>query len=657
MKRIGIDTGGTFTDFIMVDGDRVRVHKVLSTPENPGYAVIQGLRDLIAEHEEKEIIHGSTVATNAILERKGARTALITTLNFEDVLEIGRQMRPKLYDFFVEKPKPLVPASRRFGVPERTSKEGEVIYPVDLESVRNILKRIQEEGVESIAICFLFSYANPENEIAVMSLARELDLPLSASHRIIPEYREYERCSTTVMNAYVLPLMGRYISYLEERIGPSQLKIMQSNGGCISAVKAKEESVRTILSGPAGGVVGAFQVASLAGYPNVIAFDMGGTSTDVSLSPGRIRTTSESMVEGFPVKVPMIDIHTVGAGGGSLAFIDSGGALRVGPESAGADPGPICYGKGEQLTVTDANLFLGRLDADHFLGGAMKLDLGRVIPKMQELASRLGLTPQRAAEGIIEVANATMERAIRVISVERGYDPREFVLVSFGGAGPVHACELAEGLSIPRVVVPKNPGILSAFGMIHTDLVKDFSLTVLLRGKELTHEKLIGAFRSLNDRGMTEMKSEGIEEGKIILERTLDMRYVGQSYEITVPFSHEFRESFHALHQQIYGYANAEKPVEVVNLRLKAIGQTEKMPIVKGKPGGSDPSKALIGEKEIVFSSTAYKSGMYDRDRLDVGNEVRGPALITEFSATTVIPPGFIAKVDEFYNLVIMGVM
>ncbi|RMF92864.1 MAG: hydantoinase/oxoprolinase family protein, partial [Nitrospinota bacterium] len=359
--RIGIDTGGTFTDFVLIDQGEIRTYKCLSTPDNPGKAVLQGLQELVAWEKGREVVHGSTVATNALLERKGAQTALITTQGFEDILEIGRQTRKEIYNFFVTRPTPLVPPAHRYGLAERTLYSGEILQRVSRQEVEAVLQAIRQAGIESVAICFLHSYANPANEAEVLQQAKTLGLHVSASHQILPEYREYERCSTTVVNAYVSPLMERYLSFLTDHLSPTPLRIMQSNGGAISAERAKVESVRTILSGPAGGVVGAFQVAKWAGYDQIISFDMGGTSTDVSLCPGYIKTTTEATIADCPIKVPILDIHTVGAGGGSIAVLDAGGALRVGPQSAGADPGPVCYGKGNAVTVTDANLYLGRL--------------------------------------------------------------------------------------------------------------------------------------------------------------------------------------------------------------------------------------------------------------------------------------------------------
>ena len=487
--KIGVDTGGTFSDFMLMDGDTLVIHKVLSTPDNPARAVLQGLRHLQPDLSGVDVVHGSTVATNALLERKGARTALITTQGFEDVLEIGRQTRPHLYDPFVRKQPPLVPARLRFGVAERLAYNGEILTALTAHEIDTVLARVRRSGAASLAICLLHAYANPVHEEALLRAAAQLGIPVSASHQILPEFREYERCSTTVVNAYLRPIMQRYLQTLATELHGARLSVMRSNGGVMSAARAHQEAVHTVLSGPAGGVVGAFQVAREAGYPRAITFDMGGTSTDVALCDAQLRTTSETIVAGCPVKVPVLDIHTVGAGGGSLAYLDPGGALRVGPQSAGADPGPVCYGKGTGVTVTDANLYLGRLHARWFLGGQMQLDVARAREAVEQFAGQLRMTPEAACEGIVEVVNANMEGAIRVISVERGHDPREFVLVSFGGAGGMHAADLARRLSMPTVLVPANPGILSAFGMLITDYVQEYAQTVLVPALAFTPER------------------------------------------------------------------------------------------------------------------------------------------------------------------------
>ncbi len=659
MLKIGIDTGGTFTDFIIQSGKKFHFLKLLSTPANPALAILEGLRSL-APDGECEILHGSTVATNALLERKGARTALITTAGFEDVLEIGRQNRPKIYSLHPSRPRPLVPASRRFGVRERVLHDGSVLVQLDRAQLPVLERRLRRAGAESLAVCLLFSFAHPSHEKAIASALRSLGIPISLSHIILPEYREYERTSTTVVNAYLAPIMGRYLAELEKGIARGsrtkspRLSVMQSNGGAVSARLAIREPVRTILSGPAGGVVGAWEMARLAGFNQILTFDMGGTSTDVSLCDGEIRVTNESVVAQCPVGVPVIDIHTVGAGGGSLAGIDEGGALRVGPESAGADPGPICYGKGNRVTVTDANLYLGLLDTRYPLGGTLYLCDDKLDAEFRKLARRMGLrSPAAAAQGVVDVANANMEAALRVISVERGHDPRDFTLVTFGGAGGLHAAALASSLSIPRVLIPAYPGLLSALGVLLSNTVKDFSRTVMLQSGHQSARAMERIFRELEIKGRAAMREEGYVPSRIRLERWIDMRYCGQSYEISLPHTRQFESAFHRLHEQRYGYADPSREAEIVTLRVRARGLSEKPRITRQRMGGADPSAANIGEKKAQFRGKVLRADLFERSRLRAGNRIVGPALIFEYSASTVVPPGFACGVDAYGNLIL----
>lgn len=653
--QIGVDTGGTFSDFIhVVDGDIVGIHKVLSTPDNPARAVLEGLQHLCSDLAGITVVHGSTVATNALLERKGARTALITTRGFEDILEIGRQTRPHLYDPFVQKPPPLVPGTLRFGITERLAYNGEVLTPLDSQEVAAVLKCVQRAGAQSLAICLLHAYANPTHEAVIAQAAEQLGLSVSASHQILPEFREYERCSTTVVNAYLRPVMQRYLQALTRALHGVHLSVMRSNGGVMSATRAHQEAVHTVLSGPAGGVVGAFQVARDAGYARAITFDMGGTSTDVSLCDEQPRTTSETIVAGCPVKVPVLDIHTVGAGGGSLASVDPGGALRVGPQSAGADPGPICYGKGRDLTVTDANLYLGRLHPGGFLGGQMQLDIARTKDAVEGFARRLHMTPETVCQGIVEVVNANMEGAIRVISVERGYDPREFVLVSFGGAGGMHAADLARRLAIPMVLVPANPGILSAFGMLISDYVQEYAQTVLVPAAEFTPAYAEAAFQALEARGQHAMREEGVAPQDVQISRFLDMSYVGQSFELVVPYTPMFVDAFHQRHERRYGYEDSARPTQIINVRIRVVGPagTTYRPARASEQGG-DARTAQVDTIPMYVDGQWQHAPVYDRQRLQAGDRFSGPALITEYSATTVVPADFIVRVDGYHNLLL----
>ncbi|MBV9231961.1 MAG: hydantoinase/oxoprolinase family protein, partial [Chloroflexi bacterium] len=555
---VGVDTGGTFTDIVLLQDGKFKVHKILSTPDDPSRAILQGLSQLDVLGDLSVLVHGSTVATNAVLERKGVRTGLITTSGFRDVLEIGRQTRPKLYDLRVQKVPPLVPRALRVEVIERLNERGEVIVAFDEDSLKAAIAALQAADVEAVAVSLLFSFTNPTHERKVIEQARAAGFYVSASSEVLPEFREYERTSTVVLNAYVGPLIDRYLARLEQGI-PQQtaLRIMQSNGGSISGVTARREAARTLLSGPAAGVVGAAFVAEASGIAQAITIDIGGTSTDVALISGKITETTDGKIGGYPIKLPMIDIHTVGAGGGSIAWFDLGGALRVGPVSAGANPGPAAYGQGgSEATVTDANVVLGRLIPEAFLGGTMSLDTERARAAINSIAERLDSTPEEAALGIIRIVNANMEAAIRVISVERGSDPRNFALVAFGGAGPLHACELAAALRIPRVLVPTVPGVLSALGMLVADTLKDYVRTVMIPA-EKAQEAVTSVLAELENQGRSDLLNEGIPAERIVLERYLDLRYVGQSYELIVPFPQDVAQavnSFHVAHEQRFGY-------------------------------------------------------------------------------------------------------
>jgi N-methylhydantoinase A len=672
---LGIDVGGTFTDLVLLDGaGRVRIHKLLTTSRDPSVAILEGIADLGAG-PEATVVHGATVATNALLERTGARTALITTQGFGDVLEIGRQTRPDLYALYPTRPPPLVPGTWRLELPERVDRAGRVLQPLDLEATDAMVRQILDGGIESVAVCFLFSFLNRSHERQVReritALGRQNAPFVSLSSDIVPEYREYERTSTTVINAYVTPLISSYLANLEQGLEGRRLRVMQSNGGSISAGAARALAARTALSGPAGGVVGAFALSGQAGFPEAITFDMGGTSTDVSLCPGRVQETSEGTIAGLPLRLPIIDIHTVGAGGGSIARLDPGGALRVGPESAGSDPGPVCYGREEarEITVTDANLVLGRLDAGHFLGGRMALDLERTLDQMQALARRMSLPLEAAAWGVIRVANSNMERAIRTISVERGHDPRRFTLVAFGGAGPLHACELAAALRIPRVLIPPHPGVLSALGMILADVVKDYAQTVMLPVEDAGADRLQHLFAPLYEQAWADLRAEGLDEDTIELQPALDMRYVGQSYELGIPLTGGIEagpawhgQAFHAAHRQRFSYSSEGEPVEIVNLRLKAIGQTPKPAPAPQPLGNVDPRAACMGYKPVFFADAGHPNAarpipaaLYERARLAPGAMVVGPAVVFELDTTIVVPPGWAGRVDGWSNLVMEG--
>ena len=663
---VGIDVGGTFTDIAVLQDGQLTVHKLPSTPQNPTTGIVQGVSEAGVDIESADFVHGSTVATNALLEGKGARTALVTTMGFEDVLEIGRQSRAELYNLEQDRTPTLAPWELRFGLQERVDYTGSILEDLQPDSIEALMALVAEAGADAVAVSFLFSFLNPVHEEMVYEALRSLKPApfISLSSRVLPEFREYERTSTVVVNAYVGQVMNRYLGELEKSLGEG-LRIMQSSGGSITARLASEQPVRTILSGPAGGVVGAFHVAAQAGYADIITLDMGGTSTDVSLCPGRIKETGASNVGGHPISVPMIEIHTVGAGGGSIARVDAGGALTVGPQSAGADPGPACYGRGDQLTVSDANLLLGRLRPDHFLGGRLTLDLPRSQGLMASLAGRLALAEKDAALGILRVVNANMERAIRAISLERGYDPRTFTLVPFGGAGPVHGCELAQELGIPRVLIPARPGILSALGVAIADVVKDYSRTVMLRGSDLDRSRLEEEFHGMEGLARDELVQEGLPAERMTARRFLDVRYLGQSFELTVDYptsrgartteglTRAISDSFYRAHLQRFGYADRGEPVEIVNLRLKLDLAVEKPDLPPMPPAGQDPSQARIATVGVVFREGELDSPLYQRELLATGNRISGPALVVQLDTTTVVPPGWHGEIDPYGNLLL----
>jgi N-methylhydantoinase A len=649
---IAIDTGGTFTDCVWVEGGRIRMLKVFSTPDDPSRAIAEAL-DKIGARGSLTLLHGTTVGTNTLLQRKGARVALVTTAGFEDVIEIGRQARPKLYDFFFDRVEPLVPRDLRFGVNERVSSEGEILQEPSAGELRDLAEKVAAQKPEAVAVSLLFSFANARNENAVAGALSRLGVPLSISHQTLPEFREYERTSTVVVNAYLQPVMEQYLGNLKQRLGKVRVFVMQSNGGITTLSSAAREPVRTVLSGPAGGVVGAAAMARRSGFERIISFDMGGTSTDATLVEGEARASGQSEIAGLPVSVPMLDIHTVGAGGGSIARFDAAGALRVGPESAGADPGPICYGRGTQPTVTDANLVLGRLQADRFLGGDFRLDVEhtrRVVAEWLRKQSS-GLSVERFAAGVVRVVNATMEKAIRVVSIERGYDPRDFTLVAFGGAGGLHACELAEALGIPRVIVPALPGALSAFGILVSDVVRVYSRTVLWRALDkLPGQQLDQEFSGLRQKAEGDLRREGWK-GKIRCALSVDVRYRGQGYELNVPYTRGMITAFRREHERRYGYSYPGREVELVTLRLRA--RMKSGSSRTARIAGTKSSRTALQKTAMIFDGKKIAATVYARDELGPGRRFRGPAIVTEYSATTVVPPGRGFWMDRAGNLVI----
>jgi len=650
MIRIGVDTGGTFTDLVRFGPEGVSVHKIRSTPDDPSRAIVEGIADVAPTGSGLDVVHGSTVATNAVLERRGARVALVATAGFEDVVRIGRQTRRALYDLMQEDRRPLVDPALTIGVRERLAADGQPLIPLHEREIARVVAHVRASGATAAAVCLLHAYRNPAHEERLAAALEAAGLDVSASSRVLREYREYERWSTTIVNAYVTPIMGAYLGALETRLAGDRVTVMQSNGGRLSASAAKAVAVRTILSGPAAGAVGARAVAEAAGHPRVIGFDMGGTSTDVCLIDGAIPTTSDTMVGDFPVRLPVIDIHSVGAGGGSIVHVDSGGALRVGPRSAGAVPGPACYGLGTELTVTDANLLLGRLDPGQFLGGRMTLDVERARRVAADLGRRVGLDDAALVEGVVRIANANMERAIRVVSVQRGVDPRDFALLAFGGAGGMHACAIADTLGIGTVIVPRHAGVLSALGMLLADAVKDQALTVLRAGDAIDAAELDALFTPLVEEAARDLGHEGFPPDRIHVERRLDVRYAGQSYELAVPMAPGFRDEFDRRHARTYGYADPRRAIEVVTLRVVAVGRTDKpaLPRVEALPSIAEPYR--VGAAR--FGGALVATRFFTWSDLAPGATGDGPAVIAGGEATAVVPPGFRFRLDAFANVV-----
>lgn len=663
--RVGVDTGGTFTDFVFETNGKLEIFKFPSTPSDPSLAIAAGLKAISektgAPLRSIEVVHGTTVGTNALLQRRGARTALVTTLGFEDVLVIGRQARPELYNLNAVRPAPLVPDNLRFGLRARVTSAGEVIESPDNAEIARLVSRIKKAKVESIAICLLFSFVNSGFEEQIAKALSTLNIPLSVSYKILPEYREFERTSTVTINAYLQPLLGNYLKRLATNT--PRLRVMQSSGGSISASVAAQEPVRTILSGPAGGVVGALRAARAAGFEKIITFDMGGTSTDVALCErDGLRMTNEASIADLPVAVSVMDIHTVGAGGGSIARVDEGGSLRVGPESAGADPGPACYGRSLLPTVTDAHLVLGHFGGAGLLGGDFILDEQRSQKAMVQLAFDMSkvagrrVLPIEAAQGVLSVANTNMERALRRISVERGHDSREFALLPFGGAGGLHAVALARALRIPRIIVPNSAGALSAIGVLTADVVKDQSRTIMLAVAPGVEQKLSRRFREMERPAASALRREGFPTAKQRHARSLALRYQGQSFELEIKkTSGNVAAEFHRAHRERYGYAQESNVVEIVSARVRSSGIAEK-PAVRRSSAQRRRSFAKPNRNVAAYlDGKKLKLAVYQRDELAAGAKLCTPCIVTEYSSTTLIPTGARAEVDVFGNLIIQA--
>ena len=680
--RVGVDSGGTFTDICLVeaDGGAIRVWKVPSTPDDPSRAIAGGVTEGLetsAGATAKDVIsfgHGTTVATNALIQHRGVKTGLITTDGFRDLLEIGRQRRPHLYDLQCDKPALLVTRDLRKEVPERMRHDGRIEKPLDEDAVRAAARDLRAAGVQSVAVTFLYSYIDPRHEMRVREILAE-EFPeafVTCSHEVAPEFREFERLSTAVVNAYLGPVMAKYIERLGPRLDEAGLKgprhITQSNGGVMSFATARDHAVRTVLSGPATGVVGAMKVGALSGFPNIITFDMGGTSTDVALiENGRPKLAGEMEVHGYPLKTPMLDIHTVGAGGGSIAFLDAGGHLKVGPRSAGGAPGPVCYGRGNtEPTVTDANVVLQTLNPHHLLGGRMKIDQAKAKAAVSELAARLGLDVMATAQGIISVVTANMAKAIRLVSVQRGHDPREYTLVAFGGAGPLHSARLARELDIPRVLVPRNPGILCALGLLMTDLQTNYAQTRLMPVTLDTLDAMADVFADLDRRSQAWFAAENIPGKDQRTRRTIDMRYAGQNYELSIPMPDslqgeallaDIRQSFEQAHKQMYGYIAPEEPMQAVTFRIEATGAVRQAEIRQQAPATAALESAVMAKRDVWLAeaSSFVSCPVYDREKLGPGHRIAGPAIVEQMDATTVLLPGQTAIVDPYLNIIVEG--
>jgi N-methylhydantoinase A len=672
---VGVDVGGTFTDFYAYNSDTLsyRVYKLASTPAEPDRAILSGFRALcdeigISVGAVQRLEHGTTVATNALIQKQGARVALVTTRNFRDLLEIQRQVRPHMYSFQQDFPTPLVPRELRLEVTERVTASGTVLTPLVEHDIEAAITRIRDSGVEAVAVCFLFAFLRPDHERRVRDrLAAELpDLFVSISSEVRPEFREYERLSTTVLNAYLQPVVTRYLDQLERqlaRVAPNAaVGINSSRGGLMSVDRARAFPIRTALSGPAAGVMGAAHVARLAERPNLITLDMGGTSADVCL----IRDYAAGMafsrsVAGFPVRLPMVDIDTIGAGGGSIVWFERDGALKVGPASAGAVPGPACYGMGgTEATVSDANLVLGRLSSGGLIGGRMALDPDAARRALRKIADRLGFAVERAAHGVLSIVVSNMVRSLRSVSVERGHDPRDFTLFAFGGAGPLHATEVARSLDIKEILVPPAPGILCAQGLVVSDLVEDFVKTERVRLEAASEARIRGFLAGLLEQADRWFTAEGVAPNDRIAEISFDMRYVGQNFELSIPLGgselpplDRLREAFFQAHERNYGHFNATDPIEIINFRLAARGRLKfAEPPLPGRGAAGTPP--AIGERTVWFGpDLPAPARLYRRDDLLPGHVIAGPAVIEQLDATTLIFPRDRARVDAFHNLLI----
>jgi len=672
--RVASDIGGTFTDLVYLDEGtgEVGVAKASTTPADFAEGVIETLRKAHLKVPATQFfVHGSTIIINALTERKGAKTALITTKGFRDVLEIGRANRPDIYNMYYTKPKPFVPRYLRFEVAERVNYKGQELEPLHEEDVQQAVERCRAEGVQAIAVCFLHSYANPSHEVQCGEIINQIapDIPVTLSHQVTQEWREYERTNTAVVNSYVLPIARYYLDKLEQDLaglGMSKVyHVMQSNGGNATFDKGKQAPVNLVESGPVAGVIGAAVIGELIGEPNVISLDIGGTTAKTSLvENGTPKITTEYKIEyrrnfaGYPILAPTVDIVEIGAGGGSIAWVDKAGALRVGPVSAGADPGPACYGwGGTQPTVTDANVVAGRINPNYFLGGEIPLDVEKARRALQPIADAFGISTEQAAMGVIRLADANMVNALKLVSVRRGYDPRDFVLIAFGGGGAMHAAALMRELRVKKVIIPTQPAVFSAWGMLMTDLRQDYIRTFIARTDQVRPEALSAIFGEMEAQAAQDLAAQHVTSANMVFQRFADMRYLGQEHTVKVPLPPgtitadklpEINERFHQLHEHTYTF-RLESPVELVNYHLTALGRVKK-PALKRLDGQSGSAEdALKGERRVNFDELGFhQSRIYERDRLPVGVTLPGPLVIEEPAATTVVFPDQRVTKDEY---------
>jgi N-methylhydantoinase A len=676
-SRLGIDVGGTFTDLLLFNDDSgaIQLLKTPSTPEDQSIGILQGIEKILAESGTppsaiQSLLHGTTVSTNIVLEEKGAKVGLIVTENFEQILHMARSQTPgPLAGWMIMiKPDPLADLEVTRGVPERVDSRGQVVKPLDESAVRVAVGELAAAGVESITVSLLHAYANPAHEERIRAIIRDMgiDVPISLSSEILPEFREYERTLVAVMNAYVRPAMRRYLANFEEKLANIQfsphVSIIRSDGGVMSVERASESPVHTMLSGPAGGVSGAAFVAGLAGHPEALGFDMGGTSTDVSLiRDGKPTISRQTSLGYYPIKIPSVEVHSVGAGGGSIAHVPMTGALRVGPESAGAVPGPACYGKGgDQPTVTDANVVLGRLPPA-LLGGEMRLDVKAAEDAVQKIARAIGLDTYQAAQGILDIVNENMFGALRLLTVQKGLDPRDFALVAFGGAGPMHGNALGILAGCFPVIVPPTPGVLSALGFLYSDVKNEFAQTFIRNLDDVQGEQIRDVLAGLGQQARAWLQEEGIEEARQTLHYEVDVRYFRQGYEFSLDVSLEglangglgdIADRFGTAHERLYGF-RLEQPVELVNLRSVGTGAVPKVPSPKFERGEADASAAVVEQHRVFFDGNFLTANIYDRDKFTAGNRVTGPAVIMQKDTTTVVHPGHVGEVDEYLNILI----